>query len=71
MNLSRILNFILLLSLLGPLVSMDSAIAQSFDRGYSQFKKKRYRQAKRTLKRSLRETSDRYDKALIYKLLGV
>lgn len=71
MSLSKVVKFMLLMTLLTSVIQVESAYAKSFDRGYSLFKKRKYRQAKKHLSRSLRETRDRYDKALIYKLLGI
>lgn len=45
--------------------------AQSFEQGYKAFQDGNYRKARRYLIRGIKQTRDRYDKALMYKLLGI
>ncbi|SMF62162.1 tetratricopeptide repeat protein [Pseudobacteriovorax antillogorgiicola] len=53
------------------LIKPETLPAQAFDRGYQSYLNGNYRKAKKFLSQGLRQTSDRYDKALIYKLLGL
>ncbi len=49
----------------------SSVHAQSFERGYKAFQDGNYRKARKYLIRGIKRTRDRYDKALMYKLLGI
>ena len=71
MSLAKLTKYLLILFVTTSSLYSGDAVAQSFDKGYSLFKKGKYKKAKRYLGKGLRETSDRYDKALIYKLLGI
>lgn len=55
----------------GLLSNLPMASAQSFDAGYRAFKSGKYKKASSYLQRSLKKTSDPYDLAFTYKILGV
>lgn len=55
-------------SLIGP---ANDSLGQAFERGYQAFQNGDYRKARSFLSRGLRQTKDRYDKALMYKLIGI
>ena len=52
-------------------IATENSYGQAFDRGYKAFKSGDFRKAKKFLTQGLRKTRDRYDKALMYKLIGV
>ena len=62
---------IIALSLLFTTISPELANGQAFERGYQAFQRGDYRKAKKFLSQGIRKTRDRYDKALMYKLLGI
>ena len=61
----------MMLALAIVVVDIPVAQAQSFEQGYQSFLNGDYRRARGLLNRGLRQTRDRYDRALIYKLLGI
>jgi tetratricopeptide (TPR) repeat protein len=63
-----LMSFLLLASLF-PVSSL--ALGQSFEAGFKAFKSGNYKKASVYLKRSLQKTSDPFDLAFTYKLLGV
>lgn len=66
-RLLTLLSFVFMITL----IPAKSAYCRDFDKGYELYKKGKYKKAKKYLVRGMRKSKDKYDKALIYKIIGL